>query len=189
MEREDVDGERARALVAWLELHAGSTCARCDRPVCRHELLFASALGFRAPPWCSSCAAREIGQTDAGALRRHLRAHFARRSCFAAAWSFANASEPTCTLCATPASALDANVEAAGPPLADSEWDAGDLGCGDLVLELRDRLRALEPGDVLKLVAFDPGAPLDLPAWCVMTGHALVFHSHPHYFIRRKRSG
>src|SRR5688572_6841785 len=80
MEREDVDGERARALVAWLELHAGSTCARCDRPVCRHELLFASALGFRAPPWCSTCAAKEIGQSDAGALRRHLRAHFARRS-------------------------------------------------------------------------------------------------------------
>jgi hypothetical protein len=28
----------------------------------------------------------------------------------------------------------------------DAEWDAGDLGCGDLVLELRGRLRALEPG-------------------------------------------
>lgn len=72
--------------------------------------------------------------------------------------------------------------------VADVEWDAGDLGCGDLVLELLGRLRALAPGQVLKLVATDPGAPADIPAWCRMTGHTLLSEAHPVYRIRRKET-
>jgi tRNA 2-thiouridine synthesizing protein A len=56
------------------------------------------------------------------------------------------------------------------------------------VLELRMRLAAMRPGQVLRLVARDPGAPADLPAWCRMTGHALVSAEHPVYLIRRKES-
>jgi len=56
---------------------------------------------------------------------------------------------------------------------AHAEWDAGDLGCGELMLGLRKRLRAM-PGQVLKLVALDPGAPEDIPAYCRMTGHRLL---------------
>jgi tRNA 2-thiouridine synthesizing protein A len=41
------------------------------------------------------------------------------------------------------------------------------------VLELRRRVRAA-PGLVFKLIARDPGAPADLPAWCGMTGHQLL---------------
>lgn len=67
-----------------------------------------------------------------------------------------------------------------------SEWDAGDMGCGELVLELSFRLAALPARAVLKLVARDPGAREDLPAWCRMTGHALIESTHPTYFIRRK---
>ena len=55
----------------------------------------------------------------------------------------------------------------------DELWDAGDMGCGDLVLELRGKLRAM-PGKVLKVIARDPGAPSDLPAWCGMTKDTLV---------------
>ena len=68
------------------------------------------------------------------------------------------------------------------------EWDAGDLGCGDLVLQLRFRMDTLAPGQVLRLVALDPGAPADLPAWCRMTGHALLAADHPVYLIRRKET-
>jgi tRNA 2-thiouridine synthesizing protein A len=68
----------------------------------------------------------------------------------------------------------------------DSEWDAGDMGCGELVLELRMRLKALRPGRLLKLTARDPGAPEDLPAWCRLTGHHLTYIDHPIYVIRRK---
>ncbi|HEX9868261.1 MAG TPA: sulfurtransferase TusA family protein [Candidatus Tectomicrobia bacterium] len=68
----------------------------------------------------------------------------------------------------------------------DSEWDAGDMGCGELVFELRMRLKSLRPGQLLKLTARDPGAPEDLPAWCRLTGHHLTSIDHPIYLIRRK---
>jgi tRNA 2-thiouridine synthesizing protein A len=78
-------------------------------------------------------------------------------------------------------------VASEGQP-ADSEWDAGDLGCGELALGLRVRLEAMSPGRVLKLIARDPGARADIPAWCRLTGHALVMEQHPVYLIRRKES-
>jgi tRNA 2-thiouridine synthesizing protein A len=68
----------------------------------------------------------------------------------------------------------------------DSEWDAGDMGCGELVLELRMRLKPMRPGQLLKLTARDPGALEDLPAWCRLTGHHLTYVDHPIYVIRRK---
>jgi tRNA 2-thiouridine synthesizing protein A len=55
----------------------------------------------------------------------------------------------------------------------DEEWNAGDMGCGDLVLDLRKKLRAM-PGKVLKVIATDPGAPSDIPAWCGMTKDTLI---------------
>lgn len=61
----------------------------------------------------------------------------------------------------------------------DALWDAGDLGCGELVLELRGKLRAM-PGKVLKLVSRDPGAPADIPAYCRMTGHQLLHAEFEH---------
>ncbi|MDD5181187.1 MAG: sulfurtransferase TusA family protein [Gallionellaceae bacterium] len=69
----------------------------------------------------------------------------------------------------------------------DAEWDAKDMSCGDLVLDLRSRLRKM-PGKVLKVIARDPGAPSDLPAWCKMTGDELV-HQDPvaqAYWIRAR---
>jgi len=69
---------------------------------------------------------------------------------------------------------------------ADQRWDAGEAGCGQLVFELRRRLRQMEPGQRLELVVRDPGAPTDLPAWCRMTGHLLESANHPVYVIRRR---
>jgi tRNA 2-thiouridine synthesizing protein A len=68
----------------------------------------------------------------------------------------------------------------------DAEWDAGDTGCGELVLELRFRLDTLKGGQIMKLIARDPGAPADIPAWCRMTGHRLVGGRPPVYLIQRK---
>jgi tRNA 2-thiouridine synthesizing protein A len=73
-------------------------------------------------------------------------------------------------------------------PNYQSHWDAGDLGCGELVMDLMLRLRELKPGEVLKLTASDPGAPADIPAWCRMTGHTLC-HVNPanhDFFIQHK---
>jgi tRNA 2-thiouridine synthesizing protein A len=75
----------------------------------------------------------------------------------------------------------------AAPPF-DADWDAADLGCGDLVLRLRFRLRAMRAGEVIRVRALDPGAPVDLPAWCRLTGETLLY-ADPHaklYYIRRE---
>ena len=77
-------------------------------------------------------------------------------------------------------------MNAPGGPRADVEWDAGDLGCGELVLELRTRMAALASGQVLRLTARDAGAREDLPAWCRLTGHVLLHQAHPLYFLRRR---
>jgi tRNA 2-thiouridine synthesizing protein A len=66
------------------------------------------------------------------------------------------------------------------------DWDAGDRGCGEIVMELRRIMLPMAPGAVLKLTARDAGAPEDLPAWCRMTGHVLVEARHPEYWIRRR---
>lgn len=71
-------------------------------------------------------------------------------------------------------------------PRAAAAWDAGEMGCGELVLELRLRLADLAPGEVFSLVARDSGAREDLPAWCRMTGHELVRAQPPRYWIRRR---
>jgi len=74
------------------------------------------------------------------------------------------------------------------PILGDDAWDAGDMGCGELVFLLARRLGALRPGQVLKLTATDLGAPHDIPAWCRLTGHRLLGAEPPHYLIQRKES-
>lgn len=70
---------------------------------------------------------------------------------------------------------------------AAATWDAGDMGCGELIIELRNRLISLPAGTEFALVAHDPGAREDIPAWCRLTGHELVQTAHPHYLIRRKK--
>ncbi|HZM80636.1 MAG TPA: hypothetical protein VFC19_33355 [Candidatus Limnocylindrales bacterium] len=47
---------------------------------------------------------------------------------------------------------------------------AGKL-CVTLLLELRDRIQCLPPATIVHLIATDPAAPIDLPAWCHLTGH------------------
>lgn len=80
------------------------------------------------------------------------------------------------------------NDGASDTPHADAEWDAGDLACGELVLELLTRMRALRPGAVLRLTATDPAARIDIAAWCRVTKNPLVAKSPPVFFIQRKES-
>ncbi|MDQ3615536.1 MAG: sulfurtransferase TusA family protein [Actinomycetota bacterium] len=41
-------------------------------------------------------------------------------------------------------------------------------------MRLAEPLRKLSPGQVVRLVATDPAAPLDIPAWCHLTGHGFL---------------
>lgn len=74
------------------------------------------------------------------------------------------------------------------PPNVDELWDAGEIGCGELVMKLGARLKKMEPLKVLKLIARDEGAIEDIPAWCQLTGHRLLMANHPEYFIERRRN-
>ncbi|MFD3354251.1 sulfurtransferase TusA family protein [Streptomyces fradiae] len=59
------------------------------------------------------------------------------------------------------------------PPVPGIVVDGTGLLCVTLLLRLRARVAGAEPGTVVHVVATDPAAPLDLPAWCHMTGHTV----------------
>ncbi|SCZ65198.1 sulfurtransferase TusA family protein [Thiohalomonas denitrificans] len=52
--------------------------------------------------------------------------------------------------------------------------DARRLLCPMPVIRTQDRIAALQPGDILEVVATDPGAINDIPAWCRINGHKVL---------------
>jgi tRNA 2-thiouridine synthesizing protein A len=189
----------AESLIDDLRRLDDRVCPDCGGAFCHHEALMSLAMGFKGTPRCLGCLAKSLGR-DVHGLRDHLFGYIRRRDCYLGAWEWATEAEgfaadrrPACLFQdgapagdehgdhATPAPDHDES-----PPAVDAEWDAGDMSCGDLVLELRLRLQALPPRQVLKLSARDTGAREDLPAWCRLTGHTLLRAAHPDYWIQRK---
>jgi len=56
----------------------------------------------------------------------------------------------------------------------DAELDATGLLCPLPVLKARKRLKALQKGQVLKMLADDPAAIVDVPHFCAEQGHTLL---------------
>jgi len=56
----------------------------------------------------------------------------------------------------------------------DQELDARGLLCPLPVLKARKRLKAMAPGEVLRMLASDPAAVVDVPFFCAESGHELV---------------
>jgi tRNA 2-thiouridine synthesizing protein A len=197
------DFDSTPAVLAAVERESGAPCRGCGNPVCGHEVVASHLLGFKGAPRCQRCLARGLDRTP-DEFGAELRARVDHRDCWRAGWRRADELDRiapqgrrACALAesaagiAAPAERERTMATASGsggasPPRVDAEWDAGDLGCGDLVLELRIRLNAMRSGQVLRLTARDPGASQDLPAWCGLTGHALVHADPPIFFIRRK---
>jgi len=53
-------------------------------------------------------------------------------------------------------------------------YDASGLLCPLPVLRANRMMRDLAPGQTLKVLATDPAAEADFPAYCRQTGHTLV---------------
>jgi TusA-related sulfurtransferase len=64
-------------------------------------------------------------------------------------------------------------------------WDAGEAGCGALILGLKREIDRIDSGELLQVTATDPAAIIDLAAWCEMTGNTLVTEYAPIYVVRR----
>ena len=72
----------------------------------------------------------------------------------------------------------------------DLELDCRDLRCPMPIIELARHLADIEPGQVIGVVAHDPAARVDVPAWCRMreqeyVGEDLAEDGAPRYLVRR----
>jgi tRNA 2-thiouridine synthesizing protein A len=61
--------------------------------------------------------------------------------------------------------------------MTDSLLDTRGLKCPLPVLRARKAMQRVAPGEVLRVLATDPGTVRDFEAFCAATGHELVTHS------------
>lgn len=69
---------------------------------------------------------------------------------------------------------------------ADSRFDGGEAGCGEMLLDLRIHFRSLPARSHVAILARGAGAPVEIPAWCRLTGNDLLEARHPFYLARVK---
>lgn len=177
--------QRTRTLLDDLDRLENAPCAACGRRICGHEGVMSIALGYKSSPRCAPCLARAMDR-DLEGLKDQLYDYVQGRDCFREAWQRSTRREGADACPARRRATIQTPATKETMTAADQEWDAGDMACGDLVLQLRFRLFDMKAREVLRLTARDPGAPEDIPAWCGLTGHTLVSSAHPVYFIRRK---
>lgn len=76
-------------------------------------------------------------------------------------------------------------------PPASCSCDARGLPCPLPLLRLAREVRALRPGQVIALLADDPGAREDVPSWTRRSGHTLVRWEqgadHDVYYVRKRQ--
>ena len=196
MEREVSDElERTVKLLADLQSLRGRSCKRCESALCHHETL------FRYPAWASKIpldVAPASPLSLCGSLCRCAISYglsLVHRPCHRAGWAWANREEgyepgalPGC-LWPSPRNTGERYREAA----VEKPNEPNEAKPGMLVIwaarsrvELRMRLRAMKPRQVLRITATDLGAPEDIPAMVRLTGHTLLNAEHPQYWIERK---
>lgn len=65
----------------------------------------------------------------------------------------------------------------------DNEFNAKELGCGDLVMALFKFFKPLDSGTVVRVKALDGG---DVMAWCRSTGNTMRDGQPPYFLIEKK---
>lgn len=56
----------------------------------------------------------------------------------------------------------------------DKTLDARNLSCPMPVLKTKKAMKELQVGQILEVIATDPGSMKDMPSYCRTTGHELV---------------
>ena len=81
--------------------------------------------------------------------------------------------------------------EIGGMVEAELELDARGLYCPEPVMLLHNKIRDIEAGQMLKLVATDPSTTRDVPKFCLYLGHELLVQEQQgqlyHYLIKKKQ--
>ncbi len=72
----------------------------------------------------------------------------------------------------------------------DHDLDALGLLCPLPVLKAQKRLQGLQSGQVLRIQADDPAAVIDVPHFCIESGHVLInvetVGTNRYYYIRKR---
>ena len=72
----------------------------------------------------------------------------------------------------------------------DAILDASGLNCPEPVMMLHNKVRDLQAGGLLQVIATDPSTRRDIPKFCVFLGHELVAQREDAgqflYWIRKK---
>jgi len=74
---------------------------------------------------------------------------------------------------------------------ADETLDCSGLSCPMPILKLAKGIKNIDVGQVLELLATDPGSKTDVPAWCEKTGNEFIEATEEKgtfkYYIRRTK--
>ena len=83
-------------------------------------------------------------------------------------------------------------METLVPDRVDRVLDASGLCCPMPIVKANKAIQEASAGDVLEIIATDPGTCSDIPSWCARLGHELVGHNEKdgafHYYVRKKAS-
>lgn len=74
--------------------------------------------------------------------------------------------------------------------LPDDTLDASGLFCPEPVMMLHSKMRAIEVGALLQVLATDPSTLRDIPKFCAFLGHELVeqrVENDTYYYMIRKQ--
>lgn len=176
-------------------------CESCSVRTCDRQAVISKVLGGGEAVSCLDCLSRALGSTPEQ-LCQLVGRYLVLRECHRRDWLAArpcgrDGEAPCCPSrlenSETPPHWFRAELFSAPEPElpeADAVVDAEESGCGDLMVLLMRSIRKLPPQGVLKLIARDPGAEADIPAWCRLTGNPLLAGpTGPEgatYYIRRK---
>lgn len=191
---------RTEDVVREVDAGWGAPCTGCSQALLGQEVVLSLVMGFRTAPRCADCLAKAIGRSRESFLD-DVRARLRSLDCYRAGWEHADRRQVAAGEQPAFGALVDVGTESvpamdlagdskapatSSPPAADTFLDAGEMSCGDLALQLRKELTRLQPGTVIEVVALDIAAPEDLPAWCNLTGHVLLYMEHPRYWIQRR---